>query len=1794
MIVDDDILAALDTTNWNKETKRKAQKAAERSMLKFKDGVPVNGITYRVNKDSRNEHARSNSTDRLYRKNKEVFADKLRVANNVDEVIIATVNLSPDGKLKHERTDQFVDFLHGSVLIQSGKNQYTATTVIGVTKQSDFVYYGLEDILGTAFKIKEKPSSAVSDIATVNAMLDGSSSRDNSTSDANRQEVPGKNLSERLSSSKKNDIRRSRKDSAEFTQNDVKVSVSDTKDGYSLDVDGEKFEFVWKQGIDGTGKSLYNKSGKRSAAIQDVVSRLHSGEAVSVEEVMSLPEVELANKLSEADDTLNLPNRDAIHNAGYEKAMSLGSFNSKTGRLDGKVLRERRMDIVIGLPGSGKSSVYSNRLSEEHGERIIDTDDFREYIPEYNGMNASVVHKEASLMRDMVLDEALQQGENILLSTVGASAKSLASKIREYASDGYSVYLHLNELPYLESVARVLERYVSKDGRLGRIVLPNFVYDYKNAPTDVYLEITGQEGNVDYDTRRMAEEIPGSRGMGRPARAGDARSKTERTRAEGERSAGRGKGENDVSDLLSGFDWYNNNVKYGEEPIVVQANRDSAIQRRSDIRRSRKDRQNETARTAKIPTRQEADAILQRSQEERKAQEAAEEARREASRRAFIENAPARRKSEKNTQLDDLVAKHGAIPAGENPVRDVSVPNRTTADTKVRRTVRTALEAEVTPDSLVPVIEDSIVAGNFDYSEKKNAKTVEAANAWVNARKSADAAYEDWLSAKKNKLNADMIARGFILYNTFATAANETKNSTERTDLQRKAIDILQDISVMGTVAGQTAQAIRLLKQQTPDAKYYALERAVSRLQSDINERFGEKGEAPNLEIDKDLASKWLKALREGEMDLAYDYENMLHQQIAAQVPKSVSDYINAWRYLAMLGNPKTLLRNAFGNASFTPIVVLKDQIGAVMEKLLPKNQRTKAIGFRTLSKKGRELLKYAEVDFETSDVQQMLSRRKYDDTNVNDRLGSAVAEARSTFKAPVLKQWQSGTRYLMEEMPGMGDNFYKGLHYKRAFAGAAQARGYTVEDFKNGRVSQNELAALRTYSANQAMKATFNDANALSNAIRRMRFKNKAANVLIEGVLPFKGTPANVLVRAAEYSPVGFVKALSADIISVARGKITWQEYIERLSQGVSGTLMAGLGWLLAGLGYIRVNADDDDEREGKQDYSLELFGKSITLDWLSPASIPFFMGAEFHELLNGGGHDSTADAIVDICSDFFAPILEMSMLSGAKDLLDNFVYAYSDGANAGTIIGSLFVQPFFSYLGQFLPTILSQTANALEPNRTTTYVGDISGKAHRSFIRNVAKLTEKIPFVDWRQVDYVDEWGNTESNGNALDRFFNSFLNPAYVNDIVVTDADAEIARLKETEDSDVAPEKRKTEITVSEYDEDGEKISSEKVKLNGDQYSKYQREYGQQYALMAAALMASDYYDELSDSDKVKAFQEIESLADEYGKLAAGVGYVLEPGSLDNKLYYLTQNGIPAAEAYAARLLYRQLNRDESISPTDRYERFRTWVYGNEEWTKKEQALVIDTLGKFSSGFVVDSENYDELLSYGSISAELAGSITEGIRAIKPLAGHETVTDNQRYEYILSRKDLTGEQRNDALDAYIPSGSRAKYEGWTGTTKVDGKTIRSGISTEQYVRIQLAISELKPTGGNKGVSEAQRLTAIANFPGLTDKQRYSLMVCAETSYEEGSDNTSGEAWRKRLYGAQEAGISAGAFMKVYTDTSSFDAKDENGETVNGLKKKRIAKYLRGTLLLTDYQKGYIWTMFYEKSTWDGWKYE
>ncbi len=54
-VVDDNILANIDTENWTSATKKAAQKAASKALMKFSDGIIVNGITRKVNKVFENQ-----------------------------------------------------------------------------------------------------------------------------------------------------------------------------------------------------------------------------------------------------------------------------------------------------------------------------------------------------------------------------------------------------------------------------------------------------------------------------------------------------------------------------------------------------------------------------------------------------------------------------------------------------------------------------------------------------------------------------------------------------------------------------------------------------------------------------------------------------------------------------------------------------------------------------------------------------------------------------------------------------------------------------------------------------------------------------------------------------------------------------------------------------------------------------------------------------------------------------------------------------------------------------------------------------------------------------------------------------------------------------------------------------------------------------------------------------------------------------------------------------------------------------------------------------------------------------------------------------------------------------------------------------------------------------------------------------------------------------------------------------------------------------------------------------------
>lgn len=267
------------------------------------------------------------------------------------------------------------------------------------------------------------------------------------------------------------------------------------------------------ESVDTTGKNEYNKTADKapvSPELQSVIDRLTKGEDVSLEEINSTPEVQEVRKIPETDTSrIDTPEREQLRAEVAQKLYQTGSYSSESKGYTGEVAQERRIDIVIGVPAAGKSSVLVNPLSEQHKSRVIDSDMAKELLPEYDGgKGAGNVHKESSMIRNRVFEQAIAAGDNIVWPTVGDDLNKLLSDIQTMRDNGYAVYLHLNELSATKATGRALGRFVSE----GRFVNPKIVMEAGDKPTRNYHYIRQQGGLIDgyshYSNDVKREEKP--------------------------------------------------------------------------------------------------------------------------------------------------------------------------------------------------------------------------------------------------------------------------------------------------------------------------------------------------------------------------------------------------------------------------------------------------------------------------------------------------------------------------------------------------------------------------------------------------------------------------------------------------------------------------------------------------------------------------------------------------------------------------------------------------------------------------------------------------------------------------------------------------------------------------------------------------------------------------------------------------------------------------------------------------------------------------------------------------------------------------------------------------------------------------------------------------------------------------------------------------------------------------------------------------------------------------------------
>lgn len=916
-----------------------------------------------------------------------------------------------------------------------------------------------------------------------------------------------------------------------------------------------------------------------------------------------------------------------------------------------------------------------------------------------------------------------------------------------------------------------------------------------------------------------------------------------------------------------------------------------------------------------------------------------------------------------NSDYDRLQAQSETFhPEGAYAARPVDVPTVDFDGRNIPKSSSTVMGAQGTDAATVRMLEQQIADGRLSFDTIHDADAVTQAQTAM-GEKGFDGALEQYRQAvqantatKANTaLGQQLLLQAMREGNTAATA------------------ELLTLYTRNSTTAAQAMQAQSILRKLSPEGQLLAVQKAVS----DLNAKYG-----TDVQLDEGDVADFLRA----ESDTARrEVTQRMVEKAAQSVPGTFRAKYDTLRYLAMLGNPRTHIRNILGNTFFQAPVMVKNRVGAAAEAAASavtggKVERTKSIfGANPLGKLA------AECRADWTNAKDFLGQSsKYADgqTSLFDIEHEADAFSNGNpLGRGVNRLAEFNSRALEAE-----DTAAKKWIYTQSLAGYLKANGCkSISD-----ADPSLLNRARNYAAQEALRNTFNDRNAISdfvsksgNLIRSDNPAAKFAGYIVEGVMPFKRTPTNIAVRAVEYSPVGTVLgavetargAQAGDMTRVSAG-------LDRVAAGVSGTALLAAGFLAAGAGYVTGGEDEDEKQQGfndltgHQNYALELDNdipfllwkiptkdKSITLDWLAPEAIPFFMGVELYNqgLENGMNFDDVWSTVKNAA----APMLEMSMLQGLNDTLESVSKAEQRGDNP---LGALVVSALTNYLTQIFPTIGGQLERSSEEQRMTTYT-DKNGKLPTDLQYTIGKVSQKIPGWDYQQIPYIDAWGRTEESGDALVRAINNLFNPAYVSQVDVDSVEQELQRLKDaTGDGGVFPQRaaryftvngERKDLTAEEYQEyaktlgircyqlvkEGTGLAAYKAMTDGEKASYIDRLY--QYADQTAKANISAYQTESWVRNAGSAKQDIGVSPAEYIALYQQYGSSVMSGTGYEKTKQAVAAGLTVAE-YAAMKQGLDADGNDSVSQAEAQayldgQSFTTgqkadlWTIINKSWKK-----------------------------------------------------------------------------------------------------------------------------------------------------------------------------------------------------------------------------------------------------------------
>jgi hypothetical protein len=551
---------------------------------------------------------------------------------------------------------------------------------------------------------------------------------------------------------------------------------------------------------------------------------------------------------------------------------------------------------------------------------------------------------------------------------------------------------------------------------------------------------------------------------------------------------------------------------------------------------------------------------------------------------------------------------------------------------------------------------------------------------------------------------------------------------------------------------------------------------------------------------------------------------------------------------MMQLLNPKTMGRNLIGNFGFATTEYFADQVAVPLDhllSLLSGNRRTKSfdpiISAKTQFAGFKKGLKIG-----------------YEDAI----LGIDTSELKTQYSLPQGKVFQDGLLGEMETLLNIGLRATDRAFYLQAFEEELR------ELMKMENVSKPTPEMIQ-FAHQKGLYRTFQDDNAISRLAVNLK---KTLNIIGRGgfgagdfILKYPKTPANLLARGIDYSPINLAVQLmkiAGHLYRKDMGVYEQKAIVEDLARGAVGTLGILAGVALAKVGIIKGSPDDDEpwrasafrQTLGIRDYSINKDGLTrwinsgfktdaietqpgdtfVTYDWFQPGSISLAMGADIYyneQKLRNEGEGSMLERgnlafdLINATASGANTLIQQPLLQGLADL------------DSGRTVGDKVERFTEGILSSFTPTLLSQIAYLIDP--TSRNPRDMD-----STLRTALNMSiKKIPFLSQSLPAYYEQFGEKSEYDfgksaifeQALDdrfitRFVNSFIAPAITGEYNPTVEEERVLKLLQaTGEAGHVPERLDKTWTINVI-ENRQRVAK-KVVLNPEEYEELSRWAGEQ---------------------------------------------------------------------------------------------------------------------------------------------------------------------------------------------------------------------------------------------------------------------------------------------------------------------------------------------------------------------------